>query len=245
MLEDVSGWHTRLSESLIQKNTASGIWRNKTLADLLNDQINKNPDQLLIIDKDVCITASELSLKAKRLAAAFQNKGLVAGDVISFQLPNWNESLIIDVAASMLGLVSNPIIPIYRDAEVSYILKNAGTKLIFNPTEFRNFNYLRMIEENISEYPDLSDIIIVRGSADGYSSYEDLLLDGKAESLERTKVDPNAVKLIMYTSGTTDNPKGIMFSQFNMISKGFSRALALADIGSNDISKKIVEKSFE
>ena len=160
MLEDVSGWHTRLSESLIQKNTASGIWRNKTLADLLNDQINKNPDQLLIIDKDVCITASELSLKAKRLAAAFQNKGLVAGDVISFQLPNWNESLIIDVAASMLGLVSNPIIPIYRDAEVSYILKNAGTKLIFIPTEFRNFNYLRMIEENISEYPDLSDIII-------------------------------------------------------------------------------------
>ena len=119
MLEDVSGWHTRLSESIIQENTASGIWRNKTLADLLNDQINKNPDQLLIIDKDVCITARELSLKAKRLAAAFQKKGLVAGDVISFQLPNWNESLIIDVAASMLGLVSNPIIPIYRDAEVS------------------------------------------------------------------------------------------------------------------------------
>ena len=39
----------------------------------------------------------------------------------------------------------------------------------------------------------------------------------------------------MYTSGTTDNPKGIMFSQFNMMSKRFSRALALPDIGSNDI----------
>ena len=175
MLEDVSGWHTRLSESLIQENTASGIWRNKTVVDLLDNQISKNPNQLLIIDKDVSISAGELSLKANRLAAAFQKKGLIAGDVISFQLPNWNESLIIDVAASMLGLVCNPIIPIYRDAEVSYILKNAGTKLIFIPTEFRNFDYLSMIEANISEYPDLSHIITVRGSVDWYSSYEDLL----------------------------------------------------------------------
>ena len=50
-----------------------------------------------------------------------------------------------------------------------------------------------------------------------------------------SSVNINDTQSIMYTSGTTDNPKGIMFSQFNMMSKRFSRALALPDIGSNDI----------
>jgi non-ribosomal peptide synthetase component E (peptide arylation enzyme) len=135
MRQDVSGWQTRLSDALMAENTRSGIWRNKTLADLLADQIARDPDQILIVDGDTQMSAHDIDIQAHALAGALQKRGLVPGDVISFQLPNWREAVVVDVAASLLGLVCNPIIPIYRDAEVAYILKDAGTKFVFVPTE--------------------------------------------------------------------------------------------------------------
>jgi len=210
--DDVSGWKTRLTDVVIAENTASGIWRNKTLADLLDAQLARDPDQILIVQGDVQLSARDIDTQARALAGALQQRGLAAGDVISFQLPNWPEAVVVDVAAAMLGLVCNPIIPIYRDAEVAYILKDAGTKVFFIPTEFRNFDYVAMIERHRSELPDLAQIVTVRGAASGCVTFDDLLGEGESAAFERPTVDPNAVKLIMYTSGTTGRPKGVLHS---------------------------------
>ena len=212
MRADVSGWQTRLTDQLIAENTASGIWRNKTLADLLDTQLARDPEQILIVDGDTKITARDIDAQSRALAGALQQRGLVAGDVISFQLPNWREAVVIDVAAAMLGLVCNPIIPIYRDAEVAYILKDAGTKVVFVPTEFRGFDYVAMIERHRGDLPDLQHVVTVREKVTGYMDFEGLLEDGATAKLNRLTVDPNAVKLIMYTSGTTGRPKGVLHS---------------------------------
>ncbi|NKB48635.1 MAG: AMP-binding protein [Alphaproteobacteria bacterium] len=232
MRQDVSGWQTRLSDALIAENAASGIWRNKTLADLLDAQVARDPNQILIVDGDTNVTASDLDAQARALAGALQARGLVAGDVISFQLPNWREAVVVDVAASMLGLVCNPIIPIYRDAEVAYILKDAGTKVVFIPTEFRNFDYVAMIERHRGDLPELAHIITVRGSAEGCITFDDLLNQGDA--VARAAVDPNAVKLIMYTSGTTGRPKGVLHSHntIDTENQAFSGFLGL---GADDV----------
>ncbi len=212
MRDDVSGWQTRLTDAVIAENTASGVWRNKTLAGLLDDQLARDPDQILIIQGDVQLSARDIDAQARALAAALQQRGLVAGDVISFQLPNWPEAVVVDMAAAMLGLVSNPIIPIYRDAEVAYILKDAGTKAFFIPTEFRNFDYVAMVERQCGELPVLAHVITVRGTAPGCDRFDVLLTEGEGVAFERPAVDPNAVKLIMYTSGTTGRPKGVLHS---------------------------------
>ena len=212
MRDDVSGWQTRLTDAVIAENTASGIWRNKTLADLLDAQLARDPDQILIIQGDVQLSARDIDAQAQALAAALQQRGLVAGDVISFQLPNWPEAVVVDMAAALLGLVSNPIIPIYRDAEVAYILKDAGAKAFFIPTEFRNFDYVAMVERHRAELPDLAHVITVRGTAPGCVAFDDLLSEGEGTAFERPAVDANAVKLIMYTSGTTGRPKGVLHS---------------------------------
>ena len=112
MREDISGWQVRLTESLIEKNSRSGILRNKTISDLLEVQVAQQPDKILVIDGHQKVTASQLYDMGRALAFSLKSMGLREGDVISFQLPNWYEALVIDMAASLLGLVCNPIIPI-------------------------------------------------------------------------------------------------------------------------------------
>ncbi|MBO6782947.1 MAG: AMP-binding protein [Alphaproteobacteria bacterium] len=234
MRDDVSGWKTRLTDELIAENTASGIWRNLTLADQLDDVLAKSPDRVLFIEGGRAVTASAISRDARALASALQGRGLRAGDVVSFELPNWPETVVIDLACAMLGLVCNPIIPIYRDAEVTYILRDAGAKVFFIPTTFRKFDYADMVARHRDELPDLEHVVTVRGSADGADRFEDLLAEGDPEGLVRPEVDPNAVKLIMYTSGTTGRPKGVLHSHNTIDTEiqAISRFLALDE---NDV----------
>src|SRR5581483_11946099 len=88
-----------------------------------------------------------------------------AGDVVSFQLPNWVETMIINLAAGLSGIVVNPIVPIYRESEVRYILRDARAKVFLIPHHFRNFDYTAMAARLRGEVPSLEHLIVVRSDA--------------------------------------------------------------------------------
>lgn len=208
MRKDVSGWQVRLDEALIERYTASGNWPGKTLAEFAEDLARRDPDRVTHVFGAQRCTVSELLAEAELLAAGLQRRGLVAGDVVSFQLPNWREAVVIDLATTMLGLVVAPIVPIYRDAEVAFMLADAGVKAAFFPTNYRGFDYAAMMQRLAPTLPGLRLLCAVRGEPGG-DSYEAMI--GEATRLtERPKVDANAVKMILYTSGTTGRPKGVL-----------------------------------
>ncbi len=207
--EDPSGWKVRWNETLAAKYRASGEWGNRTMADLAGDILKTDPGRVLAIEGDRSLTVTEIHAQARHLALTLLGKGLRPGDRVSYQLPNWSEAMVIDLACTMAGFVSHPLIPIYRGAELSFMLEDCGSKLIFIPAQFRGFDYRDMVRTQV--LPKLTRpprVVVVRGDAQEFTPYQSLF-KGEASG-ELPRVDPDAVKVVLYTSGTTGRPKGVL-----------------------------------
>ena len=182
----------------------------KTVADMLWAKARQEPDRVAVhLEDQSTISFQEIARKARALYLFFKKMGLEAGDVISFQLPNWYEAVVINVAIAALGGVVNPIPPIYRGAELKFILQDSGAKLLFIPENYRSHNYLRMLEAIRPELPDLKALVIVRGDS-GHYKYERIVSNSDRWDLDLSPVEPNDLKMLMYTSGTTGNAKGVL-----------------------------------
>ena len=219
MRKDPSGWTTRVREEDIARYARAGVWRNVTLADCARHQVRHSPHRVTVVDGTQARTFGEIFAEAQRLSRAFAALGLRQGDVVSLQLPNWSETMALNLAASMAGVVINPIVPIYRESEVGYILRDARTRLFLVPQTFRGFDYPAMAQRLRGALPDLDHVVVLRGQASGCLSYADLLARGDAAGLASPAPDPNAVKLVLYTSGTTGQPKGVLHSHNTIMSE--------------------------
>ncbi len=106
-------------------------WRNTTVSIEAFRKAGEIPDEVAVyLENEPDATYGAIADEARRLITGFKSLGLQAGDVVSFQFPNWREGVALDVAAGALGLVVNPIVPIYRDAELRFILKDARTRIM-------------------------------------------------------------------------------------------------------------------
>jgi acyl-CoA synthetase (AMP-forming)/AMP-acid ligase II len=229
---DPSGLLVRWSDETAARYRPAGCWRDTTLVDIARTAVRDDPERALLIEGDIRLSRGEAWDKALRLTNFFQARGLKHGDVISFQLPNWAETAIIALAARMSGLVIDPIPPIYRDAELGYILKDCRAKLVFVPEIFRKHDYRAMFQKLRADLPDLRDIVVVRGEEPPDLRLEDALACTPAATLPR--VDPSAVMMAMYTSGTTGRPKGVLHTHYSFDYRVRTMAEAWA-IGRDDV----------
>lgn len=209
---DPSGWQTRWSDDHAARWLAEGHWTRPTLRDLARERTAQDPDRVMLIEGDRRMTRGECHDQALRLAAWFTARGLKAGDVISFQLPNWSEASVIALAARMLGLVINPIPPIYRESELAYILADCGSKLIFVPGTFRKCDHAALVESLRDQLPDLRDVVVVRDQA--ALTWEAAIAGEPLGETALPGIDPASVIIAMYTSGTTGRPKCVLHTHY-------------------------------
>ena len=232
MNTDTQGWTTRDDAALRRRYVAAGVWRNRTVADAALALADTEPGRITHVADGRGHQAGDLVAQARALAAGLAARGLRAGDVVSFQLPNWHETIAVDLACAMLGLVVNPIVPIYRDAEVAFSLADCRAKAVFVPETFRGFDYAAMMRRLAADLPELKLVASVRAAAPDGDSFE-ALAGSDAPSPVLPRVDPAAVKMIMYTSGTTGRPKGVLHSH-NTLARAIEESVRHWGIGAGE-----------
>jgi acyl-CoA synthetase len=187
---------------------ARGDWAGKTIADYAYGLAETDPDFVLFVAGEWQVTRAALLAEAQALAVGLADLGLIAGDVVSFQTPNWIEAAVINLTAALSGFVINPIVPIYRDAEVGMMLADCRAKAFIVASSFRNYDFAAMAERLRPGLTDLEHVITVRG--DSALTYEGLIESGRGRLFNRPRVDAGSVKMLLYTSGTTGRPKGVL-----------------------------------
>ncbi len=175
----------------------------RSLWELIERRADATPDALLGIDEDRrTMTFGEYRAAAERAAAGLAAAGLREGAAVSWQLPTWLESIVLVGALSRLGVVQNPILPIYREREVGFVTKQTGAQLLIVPAIWKGFDYEAM----------------ARAIAEGQPGLEVLVVDRELPAGDPATLpppppmpdDPNdaPVRWAFYTSGTTADPKG-------------------------------------
>ena len=202
---------------------AQGFWHDRTINDSLDACVAQCPDKLALTAVQVetgnvqRFTYRELARMADRIAVGLTRLGVGKNDIVACQLPNWWHFTLVYLACSRIGAVMNPLMHIFRERELSFMLKHGEAKVMIAPKTFRGFDFEKMITDLQPSLPHLQHVVAVGGQ--GPNSFE-ALLSGPAwedapdaqDILTRHRPGPDDVTQLIYTSGTTGEPKGVMHS---------------------------------
>jgi cyclohexanecarboxylate-CoA ligase len=188
---------------------AHGWWVNGTLAESLREAAQRTPQRVALVDGDRRLDCQSLCRQATALAHALHER-IPPGSVVSFLLPNWHEAAVIYLAATMAGMVANPILPSMRDRELRFILEDADSRMIFVPAHFGRHDYAAMLARVTAQLESPPDVVVVRGDASANFVPFASLLAAQVAGSELPTLNPDAVRMILYTSGTTGRPKGVL-----------------------------------
>lgn len=204
---------------------SQGWWKDMTINDYFVRTLAAYPDKTAIVAsvqgsaEQRRISYRELDVLAGRAAASLRRLGVGAGDVVSMQLSNGWQFIVAALAASRIGAVVNPLMPILRERELTYMLGFCEAKVFIVPSTFRGHDHAAMARAMQVQLPALRRVIVVgEAGPDGFD--EVLLGDATTPPVPASEsvLRPDDVALLMYSSGTTGSPKGVMHTSNTLLS---------------------------
>lgn len=224
---------------------AEAYWPDRLLTDHLDEAAARHPDKVAVTGRNSMSGATttlswrQLRRRVDRIAAGLAALGVEPGAVVACQLPNWWEFVALHLACVRIGALTNPLMPIFRQRELRYMLAFAKARVLVVPRSFRGFDYPAMIDALRPELPELRHLLVVGGS--GSDAFDKVLLERRwedecdtAQLFAQRRPSPNAAVQLLYTSGTTGEPKGALHSSNTLLSilQQYARRLGL---GGDDV----------
>jgi len=211
--EDIAGrirkgvYSLRWDADRVASAYRDGWWVRETLADHLRRAAEDTPRRVVLVDGEVRLDARSLHERADALARGLRAR-LPPGSVVSFMLPNWHEAAVVYHAVTLAGMVAHPVLPSLRDHELEFQLRDADSRMVFIPSEFRRHDYAAMLSRVVARMATPPAVHVVRGDAGPHAGFAELFDAG--ETADLPTLDPDAVRMVMYTSGTTGRAKGVL-----------------------------------
>jgi cyclohexanecarboxylate-CoA ligase len=204
----------------------AGFWKDQVVDELFQAAVARTPDKPAIVayradrPQPRRITFQELDGYVGRIAGTLRALGVGRGDVVAVQLPNWWEFVATSLACGRVGATLNPLMPILRERELTFMLRISETKVFVVPKTFRGHDFGKMARGLRDAIPTLKHVLVV--DEEGPDGFERRML-GDAEVVpapapgQRSALHPDDPAVLMFTSGTTGEPKGVVHSSNSLL----------------------------
>ena len=195
-----------------------------TIRDVLDAAVARSPDKPYLIFEDQTITYRELRSRVDRAANAFRSLGIARGDRVSLLLPNAPAFLECWLGLSSLGASIVPVNTAFRAREARYVVDHSESRLLV-----AHGRYLDVARETAAECPRLDRGLVTIGAEPGPEPPFDSLAQAASDEPPRLKLRSDDEASVLYTSGTTGDPKGCVeeHSYYVLAARVYVRALRL------------------
>lgn len=183
----------------------------ETISSVFLRSLNALPNRTYVKDGAMCMSIKDVAHRAASFQRWLRDYGVEKGDVVTLQLPNWWETIVAMHAVWGLGAIVNPVSHINRGKDLETIFDLSRPKVIVAPAFYRDVDYPSMIAHALAVVDHKSVVLSLRDLAHPVE-----ILNSNAE-FEVVPSNQDDVSMLMYTSGTTGRPKGVLHSHRTLL----------------------------
>jgi long-chain acyl-CoA synthetase len=193
------------------------------IIDIIPNQLETHPLDVAFAGKEagkwITYSSADFKMYADLVSYGLLSKGIGAGDkiaIISNNRPEWNFT---DFGILQIGAVDVPVYPTISEQDLKFIMQDADVKIIF-VSNAELFGKVSALAKSLPQQPAIYTYNKVAGAAHWTELTEAGKQNPQPEKLETLKnaIRPEQLATLLYTSGTTGNPKGVMLSHDNLVS---------------------------
>ena len=234
----------RPSDAAVRKFRSAGAWSDSGPISELRRWRDETPDAPAIKayradGKDALISYAEYARHVERYAGALYELGVRPGDVVACQLPNWWRAQAFLLGATRLEAVVAPIMTTIRPRELERMLRRVGASVCVTADEWAGFEHAAALAEIAPRLPELRHRVVMGRPGDGEIEFRSFFEEMPWEqrhpvALDDAREDPDRVAMVLFTSGTTGEPKGALHTQ-NTLYAAASGVIEVHDIGNDHV----------
>lgn len=213
-------------------------WIARTMDAHLMQVAAAHPDRPLVLTDDTTLSYADVLRQSEHMAKGLRRLGVRTGDRVALVLANVPQFVPLVFAIWRLGAAAIPVNYLFKAKELAYVIGQSQCRAVITMSAFRGLDYLASLDEivpgwqrgDFSPFPDLSAIAVLDAARPDVLTLDAIAASGAADPspLPPSTVSPTDPAVVMYTSGTTGLPKGVIQSHDNLARSGFGGAHHLA-----------------